>query len=209
MMLPRLYAVTDENVVPNRRLIPVARQVLEAGVRMLQVRFKKTEPMDQVALGRKLRGLTSEYESLLIVNDSPELAKKIEADGVHLGADDPHVAYARGILGRDAIIGVSCYDEMERIIRWGAEDITYLGMATPYSSPTKKKVNPHLVKFTRLVSAARVPVFAIGGITPERVGEMMGAGCHGVAVVSAVFGAQNPGQAVKDFLAELARSKNT
>jgi thiamine-phosphate diphosphorylase len=205
MMLPRLYAVTDEDIVPNEYLLERSEDVLEAGVRLFQVRFKKTPYEEQVRLGRKLRELTKKYNTIFIVNDSPELARELGACGVHLGADDPDVPYARRLLGPDAIIGVSCYDEIERVRRRSTGDISYIGLASPYPSPTKPKVNPGLDKLRELVVHSKVPVYAIGGITPERVAEIVKLGCYGVAVVSAIFGAKDPGQEVRNFLAELER----
>lgn len=179
--------------------------MLRAGVRLFQVRFKKTPYDEQVDLGRKLRELTRSCNTIFIVNDSPGLAAEIEADGVHLGADDPHVPAARALLGTRAIIGVSCYDEVERVTRRGSEEIAYIGLSSPYPSPTKQKDVVSLSDFKNLVAASCVPVYAIGGITLDKVGEMIQAGCHGVAVISAIFGKQNPAEAVREFLAELER----
>jgi len=204
-MLPRLYVVTDEKVLLNAQLITKVREVLEAGAGFLQLRFKKTPADERLRLGQEIRALTREYNSLLIVNDSPQLANAIEADGVHLGADDPQVPQARRILGKDAIIGVSCYEDMDLVKRWTPEDISYIGLSSPYPSTTKHKEVVALDKFKELVAASRLPCYAIGGITPQRVGEMIGAGCYGVAVILAIFGAENPAYETKRFLAELDR----
>jgi len=205
MRLPRLYVVTDEKVLPNVRLIQKVAEVLEAGVRFLQVRFKKTQAREQLSLGQEIRALTSKYNALFVVNDSPELAKEIGADGVHLGADDPNVPYARKILGPEAIIGVSCYEDMALVRQSSSSDVSYIGLSSPYPSSTKHKEAVSLPGFRELVAASRLPCYAIGGITPERAGEMLDAGCHGVAVISAVFGAENPAYETKRFLAELDR----
>jgi len=205
MRLPRLYAVTDEKVLPNVRLIQKVADVLEAGVRFLQVRFKKTTAREQLSLGQEIRVLTSKYNALLVVNDSPELAKEIGADGVHLGADDPKVPYARKILGPDAIVGVSCYEDIRLVRQFSPGDVSYIGLSSPYPSSTKHKEVVSLPRFRELVAASRLPCYAIGGITPERAGQMLDAGCHGVAVISAIFGAGNPAYETKRFLAELDR----
>jgi len=205
MRLPRLYAITDEKVLPNHLLLEKVQEVLEAGAGFLQLRFKKTPADERLRLGQEIRALTREYNSLLIVNDSPQLANAIEADGVHLGADDPQVPQAQGILGKDAIIGVSCYEDMDLVKRWTPEDISYIGLSSPYPSTTKHKEVVALDKFKELVAASRLPCYAIGGITPQRVGEMIGAGCYGVAVIFAIFGAENPAYETKRFLAELDR----
>jgi thiamine-phosphate diphosphorylase len=205
MRLPRLYAVTDEKVLPNHLLLEKVQEVLEAGVRLLQVRFKKTTADEQLKLGAEIRALVRRYGAILIVNDSPELAKEIAADGVHLGANDPQVPQAREILGNDAIVGVSCYEDMALVRRWSQSDVSYIGLSSPYPSSTKHKEVVSLSRFRELVAASRLPCYGIGGITPERVGQMLDAGCHGVAVISAVFGAGNPAYETKRFLAELDR----
>jgi thiamine-phosphate pyrophosphorylase len=206
MKLPRLYAVTDEKISPGDRLIEVCEVILDAGIRMLQVRFKTTPFVQQAELGLKLRELTRIHESILIVNDNPELATKVQADGVHLGADDPDVPTARSILGPGAIIGVSCYDRKELVQRWSPGEVSYIGLSSPYPSAIKSKATPDIDTFRRLVSAARVPVYAIGGITPVRVSQMIDAGCYGVAAVSAIFGAEDPVQAVFEFNSQLEKS---
>ena len=205
MRLPRLYAVTDEKVLPNVRLIQKVAEVLEAGVRFLQLRFKKTPAREQLSLGQEIRVLTSKYNALLVINDSPELAKEIGADGVHLGAEDPQLSQARKILGPDAIVGVSCYEDMALVRRWSPDDVSYVGLSSPYPSTTKHKEKVSMPGFRELVGASRLPCYAIGGITPENVSEMMGAGCWGIAVISAVFGAGNPASQTRRFLAELER----
>jgi thiamine-phosphate pyrophosphorylase len=219
MKLPRLYAITDENVISNNRLIEGVETVLRAGVRLLQVRFKKTPYDEQVELGRKLRELTRKYDTIFIVNDSPELAAELDADGVHLGADDPSLSHARKLLGPDAIIGVSCYGcygDAERVASYSPDTIAYIGLSSPYVSATKQKDVVSLSNFKALVGAARVPVYAIGGITVDKISEVLSSesygyyggcyGCYGVAVISAIFGADNPGQSVKDFLDKLKHS---
>jgi thiamine-phosphate pyrophosphorylase len=205
MMLPRFYAVTDEKVLPNDQLLLKAEQVLEAGVRLLQVRFKETAYSEQLRLGSQLRSLTRRYGSFLIVNDSPELAQAIKADGVHLGVDDPKVPQAREILGNDAIVGVSCYEDIRLVRQSASSGASYIGLSSPYPSATKRKESISMSGFRELVTASRLPCYAIGGITPERVSRMMDAGCWGVAVISAIFGALDPSSQTRRFLAELER----
>ncbi|MBD3286734.1 thiamine phosphate synthase [candidate division WOR-3 bacterium] len=203
MNLPRLYAITDEAIVPNEELFDKVRVVLDAGVRLIQLRFKKTPHAERLELSRRIRELTRDFGAVLIMDDSPELARSIQADGVHLGIHDPRVGLSRRVLGSSAVIGITCYDRPERVAMWGEPVISYLGLSSPYPSPTKPKVMPSLDEFKELIKHARVPVYAIGGITPERVGEMMHAGCYGVAAISAIFAARDPAEAVSGFLAEL------
>ncbi len=203
--LPRLYAITDESVLPDERLLQGIQHVLDAGVRLVQVRFKTSTPEARLRLGRALGQMTRRAGALLVVNDHPELAAEIGADGVHLGESDPGVEHARALLGPDAVVGVSAYDRMDRVLAWGPEQISYIGLSSPYASTLKDTAMPSLERFTELVSASRVPVYGIGGITPGRTAEMIRAGCHGVAAVTSVFGAPDPAAAVAGFLDVLRR----
>jgi thiamine-phosphate pyrophosphorylase len=203
--LPRLYAITDESILPDERLLEGVQRVLDAGVRLVQVRFKTSAPVERLRLGRALRQATGRAGALLVVNDHPELAVEIGADGVHLGETDPAVEHARRLMGPEAIVGVSAYDRMDRAVAWGPERISYLGLSSPYASTLKETAMPSLERFGALVAASRVPVYGIGGITAGRVEEMMRAGCHGVAAVTAIFGADDPAAAVAGFLEALPR----
>lgn len=201
--LPRLYAVTDERTCPGPELVETVRRVLDAGVRLLQVRFKTTPRDEQVRLGRVLRELTREAGALLIANDSPGLALAIEADGVHLGAEDATVEQARALLPAGAIVGVSGDADEARIRGIDPARVDYLGLSSPWPSGTKEKAVPDPETFRALVRAAPVPVYAIGSVTPDRTPEMIAAGCRGVAAVGALFGAPDPAAAVRAFLRAL------
>jgi thiamine-phosphate pyrophosphorylase len=201
--LPGLYAVTDDVVVPNAVLAARTERLLRAGVRLLQVRFKKTPYPEQVARGRELRGLTSRYGALLIADDSPRLAAEIGADGVHLGAEDATVEEARALLGPEAIVGVSGYDEEARVAAIDPSAVDYAGLSSPYPSLSKEKRTPPVERFAALVRVSPVPVYAIGGLTPERTLAMLSAGCHGVAAIAALYSAPDPAAAVAAFLAAL------
>lgn len=200
MDLPRLYAVTDEALTPDSTLVDQARVVLQAGVRMLQVRFKTSSHDERLRLAIRLRELTRDHDALLVINDHPALASEVEADGVHLGEHDPEVETARTLLGPHVLLGVSVYDRMDRVERFGPLGVDYFGASSPYTSPLKKaKAVPAMDAFRELVQASPVPVFGIGGVTPQRVARMRDAGCHGVAAVTAIFGSPDPARAVREF----------
>jgi len=197
--LPRLYAVTDEAVVPNEVLLSRVERLLEAGLRLLQLRFKTTPEEERVRLGRAIRAATRAAGAILIANDSPDFAREIEADGVHLGAEDPAVENAWNVLGPDAIIGVTGYADEGRVARFRPDEVAYLGLSSPHPSPTKVKPVPDADEFERLVACARVPVYAIGGMTPERTPDAVRAGCHGVAAVSCLLGSRRGAAMVRRF----------
>lgn len=201
--LPRLYAVTDDLLVPNWDLAARTERLLEAGVRLVQVRFKRAPFAEQVARGRELRELTRRYGALLIADDSPSLAAEIEADGVHLGALDAPVSVARALLGKDAILGVSGYDDRAFVASIRPSEVDYVGLSSPYPSTTKDKRSPDPAEFGAVVRASPVPVYAIGGITAERTKAMVAAGCHGVAAIAALYAVPDPAAAVEAFFTAL------
>jgi thiamine-phosphate pyrophosphorylase len=118
-----------------------------------------------------------------------------------LGEDDPAVSHAREALGKDKIIGVSCYGKIERGINAEREGADYVAFGTPFFTPTKPERAP--TSFDVLREAASriksIPVFAIGGITPENAGSVLETGVDGIAVITAVFAAENPEKAAREL----------
>jgi thiamine-phosphate pyrophosphorylase len=124
----------------------------------------------------------------LIVNDDVELAAGIGAAGVHLGEDDADIAAARSRLGNGAIIGVSCYDSLERARDLAAAGADYLAFGAFFPSPTKPQARRATPDLLRAARAFGKPLVAIGGITPDNAADLIAAGADFVAVVSGVFG---------------------
>lgn len=180
-----LYAITPVQS-DAEDLIERAGLVLAGGAVWLQYRDK---PVPRPELARRLLALCRRHGALFIVNDDPELAAVVGADGVHLGRDDPGVERARVLLGRERIIGVSCYNDLERAAALAGQGPDYLAFGGVYPSATK----PDAVScpLERITAARRfgLPLAAIGGITLERAPEVIAAGAHFVAVSSDVFGA--------------------
>ncbi|PSQ44029.1 thiamine phosphate synthase, partial [Halobacteriales archaeon SW_7_68_16] len=164
-------------------------------------------------LGRELRALTREAGVAFVVNDRVDLALAVDADGVHLGDDDLPVSAARELLGADATIGrsVSFVDDAREAQRAGAD---YLGVGAVYSTASKDdidgdeyEVGPGRVR--EIVDAVDVPVVGIGGITPENAGPVVEAGADGVAVITAITGADDPKAATRELGDVVARAKET
>ncbi len=135
-----------------------------------------------------------------IVNDDPQLAKLLAADGVHVGRDDPSPRIARALLGPSALVGVTVYGKPGEEAGAEAAGADYLGIGPFFPSPTKPdepEFPLHLLD--AVVHRTRLPVFAIGGITPERAGQLARHGVAGVAVVSAIMDAADPRRAAEDL----------
>lgn len=188
--LKGLYVITDSKLIPRENFVETVELALKGGANILQLREKKSSTSEIVELGKKLLELTRKYDVPLIINDSPVVAKKIGADGVHLGENDPDIKYAREMLGEDAIIGVSCYSKIERGLLAQKLGADYVAFGTPYSTPTKPGRVP--TPFETLIEAKRkiknIPIFAIGGIYPENVEEVLATGVDGVAAITSIFG---------------------
>lgn len=200
-----LCVLTDRRLQRGRSDEAVVAGALAGGATCIQLRAKGWPDREMVVVGRALRRLTQDAGALLIVNDRPDVARAVDADGVHLGVDDVPVADARRLLGRDAVIGFSpeTWDQARQAI---AEGASYLGVGPVYASGTKPDAGPPigLEGLRRYTRRSPVPVVAIGGITPENAAACLAAGAAGVAVVSAVVAAPDPAAAARALRQALA-----
>jgi thiamine-phosphate pyrophosphorylase len=185
-----LYAITDAHLIPRERFAATVEAAVRGGATMVQLREKEAPRADIVRLGREVLAVTRRYGALLIINDHPSVAQEIGADGVHVGREDPPLAEARALLGPQAIIGASCYGEVERAVDAEQAGADYVAFGTPFPSPTKpKRTDIALDIFRQARQRVHLPVFAIGGITLANAPQVITAGADGIAVVSGVFGA--------------------
>jgi thiamine-phosphate pyrophosphorylase len=185
-----LYVITDTHLIPRARFVETVEAAVCGGASMVQLREKETPREEVIRLGRDILTVTRRYGALLIVNDHPAIAKEIGADGVHVGRDDPSLAEARAIVGPEAIIGASCYGQVDRAVAAEQAGADYVAFGTPFPSPTKaKRTDISLEIFQEAKQRVRVPVFAIGGITLANARQVIDAGADGLAIVSGVFAA--------------------
>ena len=180
-----LYVITDG---PRPDLLGVVAQALAGGARLLQYRDKTADHERRLTEARAIRALCAARQIPLIINDDVELARTVGAAGVHLGEDDVDVAAARIVLGENAIVGVSCYDSLERAQRLVADGADYIAFGAFFPSPTKPHARRASFELLRQTAALGVPRVAIGGITPDNGGSLIDAGADYLAVISAVFG---------------------
>jgi len=183
-----LYAITDG---PRDDLVTAARAALEGGATMLQYRDKTRDAERRLREAVELAALCRAFAVPLIINDDAGLARASGAAGVHLGEEDAGVAGARAVLGLDAIIGVSCYDSLQRARDAAAAGANYLAFGAFFPSPTKpaaRRATPELLHDARPLG---LPLVAIGGITAENGGPLIAAGADYLAVISGVFGASD------------------
>lgn len=184
-----LYAITPDTPDTNR-LIDFVRQALQGGVRVVQYRNKTADAALRRIQAEALLGLCRQRDVALIVNDDLGLALEIDAEGVHLGRDDGAIATARGCLGKDRLLGVSCYDQLQNArdaARLGAD---YVAFGSVFASPTKPgAVHAPLELLSEAKRELRLPVAAIGGITVANAPRVIAAGADLLAVISDLFDA--------------------
>jgi thiamine-phosphate pyrophosphorylase len=183
-----LYAITNG---PRADLPEAARAALLGGARVLQYRDKTHDAARRLQESRALAKLCVEFDVPLIINDDVELAGASGAAGVHLGEDDIAIVAARERLGADAIIGVSCYDSLQRARDAARAGANYLAFGAFFPSRTKPHRRQPSLALLREAKAFGLPLVAIGGITPDNGGPLIEAGADFLAAISSVFDASD------------------
>lgn len=199
-ILPRagLYAITDG---PREDLRAAVAAALEGGAALVQYRDKTRDAARRLREARALVELCGSFGAPLIVNDDVELARAAGASGVHLGEDDPGIAEARSVLGAAAIIGVSCYDSLERARDAAAAGADYLAFGAFFPTVSKAATRRATPELLRASGEFGLPRVAIGGITPDNGGPLIDAGAEFLAAISGVFGASDVRAAARRFAA--------
>ena len=186
-----LYAVTPD-CADTARLLELAENALSGGVNVLQYRNKGAGKLLRLNQAARLLELTRQFSVPLIINDDVDLALQINADGVHLGATDAELNYARDALGKQKIVGISCYNSMSRAREAAAAGADYLAFGSFYSSRIKPDAVTANVELLREARAEfGMPLVAIGGITAQNALPLLKAGADAVAVISALFDAED------------------
>lgn len=192
-----LYAITDEGTRGARPLAAAVAAVIRGGAVMIQYRAKANASPQEA---RALREVCVAQGVPLIVNDDPQLARACDAAGVHLGRDDAGIETARRLLGDAAIIGVSCYNELDRALVAEAAGADYVAFGRFFPSgtkPTAVQAAPALLTEAR--RRLRLPIVAIGGITPDNGAPLLAAGADLLAVIEGVFGQPDPESAARRY----------
>lgn len=195
-----LYAITADQHNGLEHLRSDVEAALTGGARVIQYRDKSSDTGRRQREARVLRDLCAAFDAPFIVNDDIELAASVGADGVHIGRDDGGLEAARRFLGNEFLIGVSCYNDFDLARQAVAGGADYVAFGSFFASPTK----PHAVTATpsllrRARDELRVPVVAIGGISPENGAALVRDGADMLAVISAVFGADDITAAARAF----------
>ena len=202
--LSGLYIILDPSVCPARPLVEVLTTAAEAGASLFQYRNKTASMKEAYVEALALRRAAEKAGVLFIVNDRCDLALAVDADGVHLGQGDLPLVMAKKLMGPDKLIGISTHNpDQVREATAGKPD--YLGFGPIFKPGSKQGHDPvvGLEGLCAMLSLTSLPVFAIGGIQIDQVGEVMRAGANGVAIISAILKAPDISLAVKAFLAKM------
>jgi thiamine-phosphate pyrophosphorylase len=194
-----LYAVTP-NIPDTNELLRVVRLALQGGSRVLQYRNKSADTALKLHQALALRALTQEFDTTFIVNDDAQLAAQVDADGVHLGGNDGSVTKARALMGKQMIIGVSCYNLpslAQEAVKLGADYVAFGAFFASSVKPNAAVASLELLQQARREIA--LPIVAIGGITLENGEALLAAGADALAVISAVFSANDIAQTARKF----------
>ncbi len=203
----RLMVITDRHLARPHEISEVVEAALVGGAKAIQLRNKGDSANELLETGRNLRCLTEDHGALLLVNDRLDVALAIGADGVHLGPKDPPIQEVRKLVSDEFLIGFSA-DDPELAHSAVTEGANYIGCGTIYPTSTKLDAGDviGIPGLRSVIDAVSVPVIAIGGITNNRIPEVLAAGAAGVAVVGAIMSASDPLQATCSMLTALDTS---
>ena len=194
-----LYAVTDRSWLRGETLYAQVEKALKGGATFIQLREKELNEEAFYQGAVELKKLCHQYKVPFVINDNVEIAKKMDADGVHVGQSDMAACDVRKILGEDKILGVSAQTVEQALLaeQMGAD---YLGVGAVFPTGTKTdavEVDAETLK--AICAAVKIPVIAIGGIKADNLSELSGSGICGIAVVSAIFAAEDITETTKEL----------
>ena len=207
LVLPRLYVILDAALltIPETEC---ACQLVDAGVRLLQYRHKAASPGELLESAKRLSAALVRQAVTFIVNDRPDVASLAGANGVHVGQEDLGVEDARAVVGPGKLVGISTHNRAQ-FEQATATSADYIAVGPIFSTFTKE--NPDPVVGTGFIRRVRPltdkPIVAIGGITLERVADVVRAGADSVAVISDILRAPEPGKRARQFIETLEAAK--
>lgn len=204
----RLYPIVDTLGDPTRSYTALAQAVLDAGVRFLQLRVKGEATGRYVEIARDVKELTDRFGAQLIVNDRADIARLIDAAGVHVGQDDLPPEAARVVVGPGKIVGFSTHN-LDQVVRAGRDGtIDYVGFGPLYATGSKERPDPvvGLDGLRRARVAVDLPIVAIGGIGGATMAAVLDAGADAVAMIGEIVGAPDVTARVRELTAALAGS---
>ena len=196
--MAEIYAISDDILMPENLALEYAREILECGVKFFQFRSKKAVKNEKLA--SEILNLCEKFGAKFIVNDDVKFAKKIGAKAVHLGKEDEGIKEAFEILGKDAYVGVSCYNDISLAINAAKNGASYAAFGSVFTSPTKPnapKCGLEVVKEAKQI--LNLPICVIGGINETNIGSLSHAKPDLIAVISAIYKDGNIKENIKNL----------
>ena len=196
--MAEIYAISDDILMPENLALEYAREILECGVKFFQFRSKKAVKNEKLA--SEILNLCEKFGAKFIVNDDVKFAKKIGAKAVHLGKDDGDIKEAFEILGKDAYVGVSCYNDINLAINAAKNGASYAAFGSIFTSPTKPnapKCELEVVKEAKQI--LNLPVCVIGGINETNIGSLSHVKPDLIAIISAIYKNGNIKENIKNL----------
>ena len=196
--MAEIYAISDDLLMPENLALEYTREILECGVKFFQFRSKKAVKNERLA--SEILNLCEKFGTKFIVNDDVKFAKKIDANAVHLGKEDEDIKEAFEILGKDAYVGVSCYNDISLAINAAKNGASYVAFGSVFVSPTKPnapKCGLEVVKKAKQI--LNLPVCVIGGINETNIGSLSHAKPDLIAIISAIYKNDNIKENIKNL----------
>ena len=196
--MAEIYAISDDILMPENLALEYAREILECGVKFFQFRSKKAVKNEKLA--SEILNLCEKFGAKFIINDDVKFAKKIGAKAVHLGKDDEGIKEAFEILGKDAYVGVSCYNDISLAINAAKNGASYVAFGSVFTSLTKPnapKCGLEVVKEAKQI--LNLPVCVIGGINETNIGSLSHVKPDLIAVISAIYKDDNIKENIKNL----------
>ena len=208
-ILPPLYLVTNRHQTKNRPLLTVLHEALQAGVRLIQLRERDLNTPNLLTLAAEVLTISRSYNALVLINDRVDVAKALGADGVQLRANSLPIHVTRRILGPQALIGASAHNAREVMVA-EAEGADFIVLGPVFDTPAKRMYGPPLgiQGLEQVRQICHKPLYAIGGLTPERVMEVREAGAYGVAVISSILESTSVSNSTRQFLSALTNGED-
>lgn len=205
-----LHVITDTSHQSRFTHPQLAELAIQGGADTIQFRQKNGSTRKLVDIAQQMQRTCTHHDVPLIINDRADIALAVGAKGVHFGQDDMPVAIGRKILSTETIIGASARTE-EKILEAIIEGADYIGFGPIYQTSSKPDAErpKGLEQLHRMCEIAKCPVIAIGGITLQTTGEVVRAGAHGIAVISAVCGQKDPAAATHRLMQAIQEAKQT
>lgn len=196
--MAEIYAISDDILMPENLALEYTREILECGVKFFQFRSKKAVKNEKLA--SEILNLCEKFGAKFIVNDDVKFAKKIGAKAVHLGKDDENIKEAFEILGKDAYVGVSCYNDINLAINAAKNGASYVAFGSVFTSLTKPnapKCGLEVVKEAKQI--LNLPICVIGGINETNIGSLSHVKPDLIAIISAIYKDGNIKENIKNL----------